>query len=368
MRTHFALLLALLLLLGGCAATGEAEPTATPAPTPEPTATPIPLVELGGESYPVNVEELTLSGVMLEELTAAAPRFTDLQRLDVRGCGYDNAGLLRLREAYPEAEIAAEISLYGQEFNTDVVELDFTGTTIEDTTELEALLPLMPGLEKVIMSDCGLSNEEMDALNKRHEDVRFVWTIYFGRCYYLRTDETSFIASLFQGSTANYSVLYDKDAEVLKYCEDMVALDLGHMQLTNCEFVRTMPHLRYLILADNPLQDISPLADLKELWYLEIFNCWLREISPLLECPALRHLNISYLYLNDVEAVDQMTQLERLWFISPALSRDDCERLERALPNTERVVGVSGNSTGGGWRQHDAYFEMRDAFGAYYIY
>ena len=369
---HMKAVLAVVLaavLFAGCG-DGSAAPELTPIPTATtaPTPTPIPMLELGSVSVAADVEELTAADAALQELLDAASFFTGLHRMDVSDCGFDTGELLRLQEAYPETEITARLTLYGQEFLTDAVELDFSGTVIEDTTELEAMLPLMHKLEKVIMSDCGLSNEEMDALNKRHEDVRFVWTVYFGRCYYLRTDETAFIGSLFQGSTMNYSVLYDKDAEVLKYCEDMVALDLGHMQLTNCEFVRNMPHLRYLILADNPMQDISALAGLEELWYLEIFNSWIREISPLLECPNLRHLNISYLYLNDVEALEQMTQLERLWFISPSVNQDICQRLEETLSDTELVVGVSGNSTGGGWRQHDAYFEMRDAFGAYYIY
>lgn len=350
-----------LLLLAGC---GVSE-TVAAEPTPEPTPV---LLQLGSMTVSEDVEELIPVGVTMEELVAAAPLFTRLRLLDLSGCGYDNGQLLQLAEAFPDTEIRASLTLYDQTFSTDVVELDFSGTAIEDPAELEELLPLMPKLEKVIMSDCGISNEDMDALNKRHEDVRFVWTIYFGRCYYLRTDETTFIASLFQGSTANYSNLYDSDVEVLKYCEDMVALDLGHMSFTSCEFVRHMPHLRYLILADTPVKDISPLAGLEELWYLEIFNCWVRELSPLLECPNLRHLNICYLYVNDVEVLDQMTQLERLWFISPAVTGADRERLAAALPNTELMIGISGNSTGGGWRQHDAYFEMRDAFGAYYLY
>ena len=264
---HMKAVLAVVLaavLFAGCG-DGSAAPELTPIPTATtaPTPTPIPMLELGSVSVAADVEELTAADAALQELLDAASFFTGLHRMDVSDCGFDTGELLRLQEAYPETEITARLTLYGQEFLTDAVELDFSGTVIEDTTELEAMLPLMHKLEKVIMSDCGLSNEEMDALNKRHEDVRFVWTVYFGRCYYLRTDETAFIGSLFQGSTMNYSVLYDKDAEVLKYCEDMVALDLGHMQLTNCEFVRNMPHLRYLILADNPMQDIPLLAALK---------------------------------------------------------------------------------------------------------
>ncbi|MBQ2895560.1 MAG: hypothetical protein IJE26_02485 [Oscillospiraceae bacterium] len=361
---RLAAILLILLLLAGC---GAESPAAEEEPTPLPTEEPVRFLDLGGESVPIDVEALAPAGVTAEELLEAAPLFTALRSLDLRGCAFENEELLRLREACPQAEITANISLYGQEFTTNVTELDFSGTPLEDAGELEALLPLLPELEKVIMSDCGIGNEEMDALNRRHENVRFVWTIYFGRAYYLRTDETAFIASLFQGKQSNYSNLRDEDVEVLKYCEDMVALDLGHMSFTNCEFVRNMPHLRYLILADTPVQDISPLAGLEELWYLELFNCRLNEIAPLLECPSLRHLNLCYLDVHDAELLAEMTELERLWYMSPYISREEYDWLLTILPDTEKQLGMTGSSTGGGWRSHPAYFEMRDAFGAFYI-
>ena len=36
----------------------------------------------------------------------------------------------------------------------------------------------MAALKKIVMSDCGISNEEMDALNRKFDDVRVVWTVY----------------------------------------------------------------------------------------------------------------------------------------------------------------------------------------------
>jgi len=148
----------------------------------------------------------------------------------------------------------------------------------------------------------------------------------------------------------------------------MVALDLGHMYFSNCEFVSHMPKLRYLIMADTYVDDLTPLAGLQELWYLELFGCKFTEIAPLLECPSLRHLNICYNDVQDEYLLEQMVDLERLWYLSPSVSYDDYYWLLSILPNTEKVVGISGNSTHGGWRQHDAYFEMRDALGAYYMY
>ena len=131
--------------------------------------------------------------------------------------------------------------------------------------------------------------------------------------------------------------------------------------------LRSMPHLRYLILADTPVKDISPLAELKELWYLELFGCDFNYISPLLECPELRHLNLCYLDLHDLEVLEEMPYLEQLWLMSPYLSREEYEWLKTILPNTTKQLGMQGSATGGGWRQHPAYYEMRDAFGAFYI-
>ena len=367
MKRCFWAAVLLLALLCGCGEapaaveTVEATPVAAEPEAPR-------FVELGGKEVSVDAEEYVATAVSVEELLAAAPQFTALRLLDVSGCDFDNEALLRLREALPETEIKANISLYGQSFDTTVTELDFSGTPLENAEELEAMLPLLPGLEKVIMSDCGLSNEDMDALNKRHEDVRFVWTVYFGHSYYLRTDETSFIGSIFQGNRANYCGLTNEDVEVLKYCVDMEALDLGHMPFSDCSFVSYMPKLRYLIMADTNVDDLTPLAGLQELWYLEIFDCNITAIAPLLECPSLRHLNICYTDIHDEALLEQMVDLERLWYLSPAVSNADYHWLMSILPNTEKVIGISGNSTHGGWRQHEAYFAMRDALGAYYMY
>lgn len=260
------------------------------------------------------------------------------------------------------------LTVYGREFSNYSTELDLSGCEVPDNgAALERLIPEMPFLATVIMSDCGVADEEMAALNQRWESVRFIWTIYFGRYYHLRTDETSFIGSLFEGDQGKYTNLTNEEVMKLQYCTDMVALDLGHMSFTTCEFVKSMPNLRYLILADTKVTDISPLSGLDKLWYLEIFGAPVEDITPLLNCPNLRHLNISWCPISDHEPLYHMTDLERLWFMSPWLTWETYEDLPEQLPNTELQLGMTGSSVGGTWRTHDAYYEMRDAFNAFYI-
>ena len=84
----------------------------------------------------------------------------------------------------------------------------------------------MPNLKKVVMLRCGISNEDMEEINLRHEDVQFVWMVQV-YAYGVRTDQTYFSiynCEYFYGE-------YDHLADDLRYCHDMIAVDLGHMHL-----------------------------------------------------------------------------------------------------------------------------------------
>ncbi len=81
----------------------------------------------------------------------------------------------------------------------------------------------------------------------------------------------------------------------LYYLRSIRSLDLGHCHLSAVPFVANMPHLRHLILADDLVYDISPLENLKELEWLELFNTAVGYPTPLLGCTALRDLNVCYI-------------------------------------------------------------------------
>ena len=133
-----------------------------------------------------------------------------------------------------------------------------------------------------------------------------------------------------------------------------------------------MPKLRFFIAAGCPLDDLSPLADCKELYFLELMFCPVTDLSPLLECKELRHLNVCACPTQDSvrPVLSQMTWLERCYMAGrTACYRSDYSYVysDEFLPNTEKWLGID-MAFYEAWRTHPSYFEMRDALGgAYYM-
>jgi hypothetical protein len=192
--------------------------------------------------------------------------------------------------------------------------------------------------------------------------------VYFS-VYSLRTDATFFCASDLPSNGYVAIKMTDEQLEPLKYCTDLEALDLGHMRYTDLSFLENMPKLRYLVLVEARFSDISPIGTLKELEYLEIFMNTFEDLSPLLNCTKLKHLNIGYTKGFDPEVLKQMTWLERLWFPGNTMNKEQIQSIKEALPNTQTYLpgGDPQGSTGGGWREHESYYEMRNIFKMHYM-
>ena len=328
-------------------------------------------VELLGRTASSAAKELSFAGSSLSErdvhtLCENLFRFPSLERIDLTGCGLTAEQIKAVRSA-SGAVTVYELELFGKTVSTDALELDFSGIRmgLSGAAVIEEALGEFPLLEKVVLCDCGISNEDMAALNDRHENVRFVWRVYFSG-FSLRTDDTNFIAA----RVRNDFPIYSNDLEVLKYCPDLQALDLGHKNITHLNFLRYVPHLKYLIIVENDVNDITPIGELQELTYLEMFWTKCEDISPLQNCKALTDLNISYIYCRPAKCLEtlvNMQQLERLWYCGNNLDAGQLEELQAALPDTEMYLAPYGEPTGSTWREHPHYFEMRDFFGMYYM-
>ena len=156
-----------------------------------------------------------------------------------------------------------------------------------------------------------------------------------------------------------------KDVEVLRYCTDLIALDLGHNAISDIEWIKALPNLQVLILANNwDLVDLTPIGSLTKLKYLELFMCHCSDISPLANLPELLDVNLIITRVKDVTPLLQCKKLERIWLgclVTERVGEEGIRQLTDAFPNAEFDL-VSSGSTKLGWREHPRYFAMRKMF------
>lgn len=261
----------------------------------------------------------------------------------------------------------APLDVYGVPVCWDDAEIDLRDVKIDDAgAALAETIPSLPELRRVDMTGCGLTNEEMGVLQSAFPDVTFVWTLGVYN-FSVSSDTTYFITN----PAAGFSLTDRQEGpDALRYCRDMIALDLGHCHLNDLSFLESMPHLCYLIIADNYGFDLAPLTSLSELEWLEMFGTDVQDVSPLLECTALRHLNVCYVSTPGdalFETLSQMTWLRRLWCTGTYMSLAQIDALREALPDTEVWYSPGDESSGGTWRCDEDYYAMRDAFHMYYM-
>ena len=318
-------------------------------------------VTIGGQSWPKDTTEITIASAENEEMMAMLPYLPQVTTVTLTEIPEDPDGLLLVQETYPAINFSWQLNVCGVTVDVAAEEIDLSNIPMENTEELESCLKYMPNLTKVDMCYCGISNEEMEALNNRHENILFVWMVEIKGMEF-RTDVTEMMPVKHDLWVNNL------DCYNLRYFTELIALDLGHMFIDNCDFVAYMPHLKYLILADTDVSDLTPLTGLEELIFLEIFMCPIQDYSPLTTLTALEDLNICYTY-GDPDIIAQMTWLDRLWWgqvQSSRISNAQRQALREALPDTE-IEYEPHSSTGAGWRMGQNYYDMRDIFGMSYM-
>ena len=364
-------------------------------------------LRFGTKTYPDTVQELDVTGVTDGELELLQ-LLPELKTLHLKNPEADPETVAQLRSTYPKADISWEVEIAGVSFPDDTKEVDLsaalessaaqtaagtaagtqtttgaqTTTKMQTTTgtatgtqstketqstapavtlnleDLEKKMSYLSDVEQVFLGKCGLDNEELAALRERVRDsYKLVWTVQLGKKLTARTDDTTFMP-------VREHVYYflDEDAYNLRYCEDMLCVDVGHMGLTNIDFVKGMPHLQILILAHNgQLQDISPISSCKELIFLELDWSAVKDFTPLVGCTSLEDLNIGLTYPS-VEPLMQMTWLKNLWMVD----RGGAYQLSQALPDT-KIVASADATVGAGWRNLPNYYKMRDMLGMEYM-
>ena len=336
------------------------------------------IVDAFGQRYPSDTAELDLTRAMIGD-GAALPDtlqlFPHLTKVDLSGQALSDETMRALSQAMPDTRFIWDVDLFGVSVSSGAQEADISGAQVNDLELLKQKLAYLPGLTKLVMCNCGPTNEQMEQLISAYPAVKFVWMIRVGG-WEMRTDvkafskgnRKTFDGGEYIGGKTNFT---NEDIAPLKYCTDLVALDLGHgSRITDLSVLQYLPKLRFLIVAMNDITSIEDLKYCPELEYLEIFQNDISDWSPLLSLPKLTHLNCSTnvgrsetgerIY-PDYTVLKQMPQLQRIWIIRCNLSAEQIADLRATLPNAV-INTFGGHSTANGWRDNDLYREMQGLF------
>jgi hypothetical protein len=301
-------------------------------------------VAIGGVSYPGSTQKLDLSATPVD-LAALKSKLAHLPELTQVTFGEDAFALfdqIALATAYPQIGFLWNVQLLEDlSVRSDVAELDLRKYSVPDAAAFSDSLVLFPNLTLLDMCGSGPGDDEMAAMRARYPEMKFIWYTRVSN-WIIRTDIKGFSTGnrrkfpdgygWYTSDKFSYTSIRSSDFENLKYCTDLIALDVGHCsRIGDIEFLKYLPQLIYLDIALCDLTDVSSLASLPELIYLQMMYNYIEDITPLKNCTKLRFVNASNNNLTSADAFLELPVLERLWLNCSGLSDNQLAELTASL-------------------------------------
>ena len=203
------------------------------------------------------------------------------------------------------------VEAYGLQIDRHETTLQLANINVQNIEEFMSVIDQLPHLMQVDMYESKLKRAQILELAEKYPHIRFGWTLPIGD-HKVRTDATAF--STLHNNKAKEHTSWD--FELLKFCWQLEALDIGHNKVKDLEFLKNFPNLKVLILACDQVDSIDALASLTQLEYLELFKNNITDISALAGMENLLDLNICFNRLATEEAyapLKELKSLRRLW-------------------------------------------------------
>jgi Leucine-rich repeat (LRR) protein len=292
-----------------------------------------------------------------------------LETVDLTGVNLSTANKAKLVQACPDIHFIWTVKVGNAVISSEDTVMDLD--TPKGEAKLSAIaqaLDALPNIEQVLMYKYRPSLKGMaDYLLDKYPEVEFGWTLDWlicnGRRVRLRSDATAF-STLKGRKDPRYTA--DQIWERLQYFPELVAIDVGHNNVSDLSFLANFPGLKRLIVIDSkvPVTDISVLAQLPDLEYVELFMQGITDISALENHDKLLDLNLATNNVTDLSPLYSCPNLQRLWISSnPTLTEEEIEAFRQQVPGCEVVYPLpKGDETGGGWREHPRYEVIVQSF------
>ena len=313
-------------------------------------------VRIGETVCEEHTETLDLSWLSPEQTAEAAaglrllPDLREAQLCDESGQSLLGPDELRqLQLAKPETLFHYRFQLFDREISTDMERIEWIRVPIgnEGVEQLRQVLPCLTRCSYLLLDDCGIDNEVLARLREDFPETKIVWRVHISYLDFLTDVKIIHLTFL----------LTNQNAQVMRFCNEVEYLDIGHNSISDITFMGYMPHLKYVILSYNNVSDLSPLAKCQELEMLELYQCLkLEDISPLAACQSLKLLNVSWCEIKDITPVYGLKNLQRFYCIwNYGIPAEQQEEAFRQLPdcwvtfeqNISKNVGWSFDADGG---------------------
>lgn len=332
-------------------------------------------VELLGQELGMDTVELDLSAMEpsqvegLAEVLSLLPDVQTIQLMNGEGTSpFTPADVRKVMDAAPNASVLYTFELFGKTVSTTDERVEFKEVDIgnEGIPQIREALDILPNCTYFLMDTCGVDNEVMAQLRADYPDTKVVWRVFWA--FYHDLTDVEMIHCTCK--------LTDENVEVLKYCNDVKYLDIGHnTDLSNIDFVNYMPKLEIAIVVDSKIESVEPFANCPNLQWLEIVNCWkVSDLSPLANCKNLKGLNMSCVFeVKDLSPLFDLEHMERLYLGNHLVPDEMVEQAREEMPDTwitdfARSSGNVSRNYAIGWRldrkdvRAEWYKEIREIF------
>jgi len=321
-------------------------------------------IQVLGDFYAMDTVSLDLSSMTADDLPQimdALPRLPMLTEVNLMKsdgtASLSLAELLTLTEAFPHITFNYQFDFFGQTVDLYTERLDYVNVHMGDEAEaqLREMLAVMPKLAYMKLDRCGFSNAVLDKVNRDYPDTKVVWRVFYGKNnkFNALTDETVIRSSHY---------LTNDTVENMQYLTDVVYMDIGHNEtLTNVSFLAHMPKLKLLILSGSPVKDISPLTGLSELEFVELAFCGnLRDLSPLATLTGMKYLNIGGTNADDISCLMERP-MERFVCMLTRIPQTQKDAYAETYPDC-LIVKRGVQPYGYGWRYIDDGYNFNEYY------
>ena len=317
-------------------------------------------VSLGAASFAPDTTELALGpeDFDLDTLTQNLPHLPQLTSVVLCRTELTLEQVEALRGSFPDIAFRYQVELLGQIYEEDTTELDLSAMTSGQVDEAVKKLPMLPALEKIILTDgeenSQLSKEDVKTLQQAAPDVVIDYSFDFFGTVLSTAEEEVHIKNVKIGDEGESEVRAALDLlpnckrfvlencqisnEVMAKLRDdyrdrtkvvwRVSIGSGATSMSDaqifrstyyltdssCENLKYLEDVRFMDIGHNEyLKDSSFISGMKSLEYVIISGSMISDLKPFAACKNLKVLEAAFCeYIYSAEGLEACENLERL--------------------------------------------------------